>query len=280
VSLFPPERRGSALGIWGASSGIANLLGPFIGGVLTTVIGWRANFWALLLFAAFAAYAVWRLVPADVREDEAPDLRGLRQSTIAAAAVAACVTFMVMIGTFFLAQQYLQEARGYTALEAGTALVLVALIVGAAAPVSGRLADLHGARLPTVAGFCIAAVGLGILGIPGVPLHGAVALLLLIPVGFGLGLLFAPVSRAALNSVPVARHGRVSAALSAARLLGAGVGAALAGLAISGGVTADHVHDALLVAAGLCLVVGVPAALRLDPPRRRSGAVESVSAAR
>ena len=35
VSGFPPERRGRALGIWGASAGTSNLLGPLLGGGLT-----------------------------------------------------------------------------------------------------------------------------------------------------------------------------------------------------------------------------------------------------
>ena len=38
VSGFPPERRGSALGIWGASAGMSNLLGPLLLGHLFDVI--------------------------------------------------------------------------------------------------------------------------------------------------------------------------------------------------------------------------------------------------
>ncbi|MBO0705103.1 MAG: MFS transporter, partial [Candidatus Dormibacteraeota bacterium] len=41
VSGFPPERRGMALGIWGAGSGSVSLLGPLAGGVLTESLGWR-----------------------------------------------------------------------------------------------------------------------------------------------------------------------------------------------------------------------------------------------
>lgn len=43
VSGFPPERGGHALGIWGASAGVSNLLGPLLGGVLTVALGWRAD---------------------------------------------------------------------------------------------------------------------------------------------------------------------------------------------------------------------------------------------
>jgi hypothetical protein len=78
-------------------------------------------------------------------------------------------------------------------------------------------------------------------------------------------MLFVPTSRAALNATPLASHGRTSALLSVGRLLGAGVGAGLAGAALAGGVTSSTVHTALLVACAVCLVVGVPAAARLAP---------------
>ena len=179
------------------------------------------------------------------------------------ATLVAALTFGVMIGSFFLAEQYLQHSAGFSALGASAALILVAVLVGAGAPVAGRLVDLHGERLPAVLGFAGTALGLLVLGIPGVPLHNAVTILPLIPVGLGLGMLFVPTSRAALNATPLAFHGRTSAVLSVGRLLGAAVGGALGGVACSGGATASTVHEALLVAAGICVVVGLPAAFRL-----------------
>ncbi len=55
VSGFPPERRGAALGIWGASAGTSNLIGPLLGGLLTVTLGWRADWWALVPLTAAAA---------------------------------------------------------------------------------------------------------------------------------------------------------------------------------------------------------------------------------
>ena len=271
VSGFPPERRGSALGLWGAGSGAANLAGPLLGGVLTVALGWRANWWALVPLSLAAAAAMWRLVPPEVHDDEFPELGGLRQRVVAAATLIAALTFLIMIGTFDIAQQYLQDVRGYSALGAGAALILVAVLVAVAAPIAGRLADARGERMPTVAGFVGAGLGLGVLGVPGVPLHGVVAAPLLALVGLGLGLLFAPTSRAALNAVARSRHGRVSAMLSAGRLVGAALGAGLAGLALSAGVDDSAVHDALLGAAAICLAAGVPLAAQLGsrPPARR-----------
>jgi len=265
VSGFPAERRGTALGIWGAGSGAANLVGPLLGGGLTVLIGWRAVWWALVPLAVLSATAVHLLMPAGVHRQRprTADVH-LRSRVLAAATLVATLTFAVMIGAFFLAEQYLQVAAGYSALGAAAALIVVALLVALAAPFSGRLADARGERLPVVLGFGCAGLALLVLGIPGVPLDGLVSLLLLLPIGFGLGLLFAPTSRAALNSVPVTAHGRVSAVLSAGRLIGAAIGAGLAGLALDGAVTATNVHHALLAAAALCLLVGIPAAAGLS----------------
>jgi predicted MFS family arabinose efflux permease len=261
VSGFPPERRGSALGIWGASAGVSNLLGPVMGGVLTVALGWRADWWALVPLALLAAVGIVRLVPPTVH-GESTGHPVLNRGVMIASSVAA-LTFAVMIGCFYLAEQYLQRAVGFSALGASAVLVIVALLVGAAAPVAGRLVDDHGERLPAVTGFLAAAAGLLTLGIPGVPLHSVITILPLIPVGLGLGMLFVPTSRAALNATPLASHGRTSALLSVGRLLGAAIGAGLAGVCLASGVTGSHVHTALLIACAVCLVVGVPAAARL-----------------
>ena len=63
VSGFPAERRGTALGIWGASAGVSNLLGPLMGGILTVALGWRADWWALVPMALVSAWAIMRLLP-------------------------------------------------------------------------------------------------------------------------------------------------------------------------------------------------------------------------
>ncbi len=258
VSGFPPERRGSALGIWGASAGMSNLLGPLLGGLLTVAFGWRACWWALVPLAVLVAIGIARLVPRLVPKETGDTHPGVNRIVLAATLIAG-LTFAVMIGAFYIAEQYLQRVAGFSALGASGALVLVALLVGCAAPLAGVLADRYGEKLPAVLGFAGAGLGLVILGIPGVSLDSAVTVLPLIPVGLGLGMLFVPTSRAALNATPPAALGRTSAVLSVGRLVGAAVGAGLAGIALSGTLTAMTVHHALLFGAGLCLLVGIPA---------------------
>ena len=46
--IFPPDKRGAAFGIWGATAGVATLAGPVLGGWLVTDFGWRWIFFVNL----------------------------------------------------------------------------------------------------------------------------------------------------------------------------------------------------------------------------------------
>lgn len=267
VSGFPPERRSTALGIWGASAGMTNLIAPLLGGVLTIALGWRADWWALVPLTLAAAVAITRSVPNAIHVLNGVDrpARPTINRIVIAATMIAATTFGVMIGTFYIAEQYLQRVAGFSAVGASAALVIVALLTGAAAPLAGRIVTAHGELKTTVIGFTATAMGLLVLGNGGVPLDDPITVLPLIPVGLGLGMLFVPVSRAALNASPDSSHGRTSALLSIGRLLGAAIGSALAGVALSGRLTAATTHHALLISAGVCIVIGIPGSLGLRP---------------
>lgn len=59
---YPPDRQGFALGVWGATGGVAFALGPLIGGALTDALSWRWVWWGSLLYAgALAVFALGAL---------------------------------------------------------------------------------------------------------------------------------------------------------------------------------------------------------------------------
>lgn len=60
--IFPPERRGQALGPVGAAIGVGAASGPVLGEVVTDLVGWRWLFVAGVLFGALAPLAP-RVVP-------------------------------------------------------------------------------------------------------------------------------------------------------------------------------------------------------------------------
>ena len=265
VSGFPPSVAGPALGIWGASAGVANLVGPLLGGLrrLRSAGARTGGCWSRS--RCCVRWGSCATCP-EIGHPEAVGPKPACSTRWSSRPLIAGLTFAVMIGTFYLAEQYLQRVAGYSAIGASAVLVVVAVVVGVAAPIAGRLVDARGERLPALLGFLTAGIGLAVLGIPGVSLQSPATMLPLIPVGFGLGMLFVPTSRAALNSNPASAHGRTSAALSVGRLLGAAIGAGLAGAALAGGPSASTVHTALLFACGLCLLVGMPASMLLVPP--------------
>ena len=98
VSGFPPERRGSALGIWGASAGVSNLVGPLLGGLLTVWLGWRADWWALVPLALIAAAAIVRQVPPTLHGEQVAERSATVNRVVMAATLVAALTFAVMIG--------------------------------------------------------------------------------------------------------------------------------------------------------------------------------------
>ena len=45
AAAFPPERRGIAIGVWSAISGVAVALGPLVGGAVVQAASWQWIFW-------------------------------------------------------------------------------------------------------------------------------------------------------------------------------------------------------------------------------------------
>ncbi len=62
--IFPPDRRGAAMGLWGATAGVATLVGPILGGLLVDSLGWEWIFFVNLPVGVVAFVLAWRLVPA------------------------------------------------------------------------------------------------------------------------------------------------------------------------------------------------------------------------
>jgi len=61
--LFPAQKRGAAMGAWGATAGVATLVGPILGGVLTSTVGWEWIFFVNVPIGVIALVMAWRLVP-------------------------------------------------------------------------------------------------------------------------------------------------------------------------------------------------------------------------
>ena len=63
TGAFPPERRGEAVGLYSAVTGIAVACGPLIGGLIASGLDWHWIFWVNVPIGLVAAPLVLRLVP-------------------------------------------------------------------------------------------------------------------------------------------------------------------------------------------------------------------------
>jgi EmrB/QacA subfamily drug resistance transporter len=61
--IFPPNKRGAAMGLWGSVAGVATLVGPILGGVLVDAFGWEWIFFINIPVGIVAFVLAWRLVP-------------------------------------------------------------------------------------------------------------------------------------------------------------------------------------------------------------------------
>lgn len=63
TSIFPPERRGAAFGVWGAVAGLATITGPTVGGAIITYINWRWIFFMNVPIGIAALVATFLIIP-------------------------------------------------------------------------------------------------------------------------------------------------------------------------------------------------------------------------
>jgi EmrB/QacA subfamily drug resistance transporter len=60
---FGSAKRGSAMALWGATAGVATLVGPLLGGVLVDTAGWEWIFFVNVPVGVIAFVLGWRLIP-------------------------------------------------------------------------------------------------------------------------------------------------------------------------------------------------------------------------
>ena len=60
---FPASRRGAAMGLWGATAGVATLVGPLLGGLLVDGFGWEWIFFINIPVGVIGFVLAWILVP-------------------------------------------------------------------------------------------------------------------------------------------------------------------------------------------------------------------------
>ena len=216
----------------------------------------------LVGLASFAAFLAWE------RHHSEPllDLALFRIRNFAVANGATLATYAGLYGVLFFVGLYLQQALGYTPLEAGFATTPISAIMFVLSPRFGRLASGTGPRLPMTVGPITAGVGTLLMLRIGTGADYVTDVLPgLILFGLGLSATVAPLTATVLDSVEQRHAGVASginnavarvAGLMAIAVLGALIAAQfsstlddrLAGTQLSAGAgaTVEHAREAVL----------------------------------
>jgi EmrB/QacA subfamily drug resistance transporter len=183
--------------------------------------------------------------------------------------------YAALDGVLFLLAVTLQEALGYSPIEAGVALLPVTVLMLLFSARAGALAQRIGPRLPMTLGPLIVAVGLLMMrGVSPGAHYGTDILPAVVVFGAGLSLTVAPLTATVLAAAPE-RHAGVASAVNNAVARVAGLVAvallpALAGLTgaehLSPSAFADGFHTAATIGAGLCLAGAAVAAVGIRNP--------------
>ena len=240
LRLVPESRDPSpgAFDLRGAALSIAMLVTLVYGIIEATPRGWTdplvlGCFGAAALLAL--AFVAWeRRVPAPMLP-----LEFFRDARFTVASVGVGLVFFAMMGSVFAFTQYLQFAHGFSALEAGAAMLPLALglVIGAGA--SNHLAGSVG-RSRVIAGglFGVAAVlSTSLAWTPDM----APALLALVAFGLALsmGAAMAPATDSVMSAVPEAKAGVGSAMSDVTRQVGGALGVAVIGSIIGTAYSRD-----------------------------------------
>lgn len=196
--------------------------------------GWNSP--TILTAFAAAAVALAGLLACEPRRREPLiDLRFFRSIPFSSAVAMAVAALAAFGGFLFLNTIYLQDARGYSPLEAGLATLPVALMTVLTSPLAGRIVGRRGSRLPlVVAGACLSAAAAILTTLdPSTP--AAWLLVAYVLFGIGFGFVNAPITNTAVSGMPRAQAGVAAAVASTSRLVGHTLG-----VAIVGAVVASH----------------------------------------
>lgn len=284
-ALFPPEKRGKAMGIMGIVMIFAPAIGPTLSGWLIGHFSWRLLFDIVIpigvldlilsfmwmkdvtkvtnpkfdfsgfLFSTlgfgFLLYGfseagndgwtsktvvisliigiislicfVWRELTA---EKPMLDLRVFKYDIFALTTVISMIVNMAMFGAMILLPIYLQNIRGYTALQSGLLMLPGAIVMGIMSPISGALFDKIGARWLAVTGLTITVLTTwGFTSLSMTTSYGHILFLYVMRM-FGMSFIMMTVMTEGLNQLPrhLGAHG--TAASNTARQVAGSIGTA------------------------------------------------------
>ncbi|WP_199798401.1 DHA2 family efflux MFS transporter permease subunit [Clostridium fermenticellae] len=272
--IFPREKIGLALGIWGISSMAAPAIGPTLGGYIIQNMDWRLIFnlnvpigvigvtlagillksseiklsksfdvigflsstvgfvsllyvlgesssidWNNVKYPILIVLGVLSLVLFVVNElthpDPLLDLSIFKLFNFTASQIIGCILTLALMGGMYVMPLFLENIRGYTAMQTGMIMFPAAVVVGLLMPISGALFDKVGVKPVAVPGLIILGVASFMLG-SALNMNSSKSYIILILCvrSVGMGIAMMPINTIGMNAVPNELVGNASALAS------------------------------------------------------------------
>ena len=215
------------LDIPGTTLASTGLFGIVFGLIRGNADGWTSPTVLAGLVAGAAlliGFVLWEL------RTDAPllPMRLFRNRTFAAVNTASLLMSLGMFGAVFLLSQWLQNAQGYSPMEAGVRMLPWTAMPMLVSPIAGLFVNRIGGRIIIVTGLVLQAAGLTWFALL-VAAHVSYASQLpgLILSGIGMALFFTPVAAVLMGSVRPEEQGMASGANNALREVGGALGIAV-----------------------------------------------------
>lgn len=210
------------------------------------------------------------------RRSRAPMVSGalFRIRTFTAANLLTFFLYAALSGALFFLPFVLIQARGYSAAQAGAAVLPLVILVSLLSRLAGKVADRVGPRLPLTVGPLVAAAGYALLAFGRSDASYAVSVLPgLAVLGLGMAIVVAPLTATVLNSVGAEDSGAASGINNAVARVAALLAIAVFGIVAS--AEFNRVLDRRLEAAR----VSEPVRRALEPERSKLGAMKPPASA-
>jgi predicted MFS family arabinose efflux permease len=187
--------------------------------------GWGSPLIVSFLIGALALLTAFVVVE---RRQARPmfDLTLLRKPAFAGASIAAFAMSASLFSMFLYMTLYIQNALGYSPLQAGLRFLPVTLLSFFVAPIAGKLSARFPVRLMIGAGLGFVGLGLVLMARVNADSEWTVLLPGFIFAGIGVGLVNPPLASTAVGVVPPARAGMGSGINSTFRQIGIATGIA------------------------------------------------------
>jgi len=301
LTLFPPEKRGSAMGMVGLAIIFAPAIGPTIAGYIIENYKWETMFYGMIPFACLVivlGFIYLRNVSEPLKtkldilsvvlstigfgallygfsragslgwsdlevvstigvgvlalalfswkqfktQNPLLDLRAFKYNMFSLTTIINIAVTMVMYADMMLLPLYLQNVRGYTAIESGLLLLPGALIMGFLMPVTGKLFDRFGAKWLAVIGMIITIATT--MGFTNLTDSTSYMYLVLMSTGrrIGMALMMMPLQTAGLNQLPQQLNAHGTAISNTIRQVAGAVGTSLL-VTVMSDRTKTHLQD-------------------------------------